>query len=279
MGQYAVQHLKVKVIVVMGHEGCGAVKAACAPLAALDEHPTELSRLLKMVREGLDPDRVALVRDDRARDREAVVANVHHQIARLAQDKGIIEKVRKQELLVTGAFYEISSGIVDFFGELTEKTTAAEVDFLRRKSAAPAQFHLQLKSGPLAAMAAESNKKTEKMPNSKHDHYDDSVAEKEFKDDSSEDWNGEHDDDVHEEADVQAQKETEIGATGEAPCDENKKTVKLPTLLQKGTSPGRAEDDMAHSPVKVVEMIPQMPAEPKPEHGKRPHKLAALGSN
>jgi carbonic anhydrase len=30
--QNAVHHLNVKVVVVMGHEGCGAVKAACLPL-------------------------------------------------------------------------------------------------------------------------------------------------------------------------------------------------------------------------------------------------------
>merc|ERR1712050_458331 len=33
--QYAVHHLKVKVLIVMGHEGCGAVKAAQLPMEAI----------------------------------------------------------------------------------------------------------------------------------------------------------------------------------------------------------------------------------------------------
>merc|ERR550514_1379463 len=44
--QYAVVHLKVKVLVVLGHEGCGAVKAAGLPTEKLQEEPPELFRAL-----------------------------------------------------------------------------------------------------------------------------------------------------------------------------------------------------------------------------------------
>eukprot|EP00929_Paragymnodinium_shiwhaense_P114922 TRINITY_DN8348_c0_g1_i2.p1 TRINITY_DN8348_c0_g1~~TRINITY_DN8348_c0_g1_i2.p1 ORF type:complete len:337 (+),score=77.45 TRINITY_DN8348_c0_g1_i2:58-1068(+) len=142
--QYAVHNLKVKAVVIMGHEACGAVKAATSPLAALDEFPTELSRWLKLVREGIDADRVALVRDERARDREAVVSNVRHQVARLSNDAGIMEKVKQKELVITGAFYELSSGIVDFFEELSDATPSGTVASMRRKSANPSDFHLKL---------------------------------------------------------------------------------------------------------------------------------------
>merc|ERR1719203_166879 len=52
--QYAVHHLKVKVLIVMGHEGCGAVKAAQLPLEAIDKEPESLGKLLKDLRRGLD---------------------------------------------------------------------------------------------------------------------------------------------------------------------------------------------------------------------------------
>jgi carbonic anhydrase len=35
--QYAVEHLNVKVVVIMGHEGCGAVKAALSPLEDINK--------------------------------------------------------------------------------------------------------------------------------------------------------------------------------------------------------------------------------------------------
>lgn len=117
--QYAVHHLKVKVLVVMGHEGCGAVKAAERSLAEIDKEPECLSSLLRSVRKGLDIERLQNVHDARARDREAVATNVRSQLARLALDAGLTEKVQATELIIIGAFYEISSGIVDFFYEVT----------------------------------------------------------------------------------------------------------------------------------------------------------------
>merc|ERR1712226_1732694 len=52
--QYAVHHLKVKLLIVMGHEGCGAVKAAQLPIDAIDKEPETLGKLLKGMRQGLD---------------------------------------------------------------------------------------------------------------------------------------------------------------------------------------------------------------------------------
>jgi len=118
--QYAVHHLNVKVVIIMGHEACGAVKAAGLPIEAIEGEPKALATCLKALRNGLDLDRLDNIRDPRARDREAVVENVYAQVVSLTGDAGIMEKVGKGELLIAGAFYEISSGIVDFFSEVTK---------------------------------------------------------------------------------------------------------------------------------------------------------------
>lgn len=137
--QYAVNHLKVKVLVVMGHEACGAIKAAGLPTAKIDQEPAALSTALKGLKKGLDQSRLEQINDDRSRDREAVVTNVRAQIQGLADNKSIMAAVRRKELVVVGAFYEISSGIVDFFLEITEvpagKTAAPgpEPDAVQRK--------------------------------------------------------------------------------------------------------------------------------------------------
>ena len=41
-----------------------------------------------------------------------------------------MKKVQNEELIVVGCFYEISSGIVDFFMEVTEAPTAAAEPYL-----------------------------------------------------------------------------------------------------------------------------------------------------
>jgi len=116
--EYAVVHLNVKVVLVMGHEGCGAVKAAMLPKEALAKEPEELRTMLMDIKEGLDEKRLDKVLDKRAHDREAVVTNVNHTLAALQKDEAIMTKVRNKELMLVGAFYEISSGIVDFVKEI-----------------------------------------------------------------------------------------------------------------------------------------------------------------
>jgi len=119
--QYAIKHLKVKVVLVMGHEGCGAVKAAGMSSEDINKEPHALARLLNGLKGGLEHGRLQGISDPRAYDREAVVTNVKRQIEQLASEETVMEKVASNEILCVGAFYEISSGIVDFFSELTVK--------------------------------------------------------------------------------------------------------------------------------------------------------------
>jgi carbonic anhydrase len=126
--EYAVHHLKVKVVVVMGHEFCGAVKAALAPVSdEMRQSTPSLGQLVGSIHSGLDGDRLSMVCDQRARDREAVVVNVKRQIDMIRRDKAIMKSVASGELIVVGAFYEISSGIVDFFEEVAVPATETRV--------------------------------------------------------------------------------------------------------------------------------------------------------
>ena len=68
----------------------------------------------------MDENRLGHIHDGRARDRESCVANVRRQLETLAKDDAIMSKVYSKELIVVGAFYEISSGIVDFFDEISD---------------------------------------------------------------------------------------------------------------------------------------------------------------
>lgn len=113
--EYAVAHLKVKLVVVLGHEGCGAVRAAQLSNEKLAAEPDSLNRWLVSIKHGLSRHRgLASIRDARARDREAVITNVRAQMLTIAQSPLIMQKVHEGQCKVVGAFYEISSGMVDF---------------------------------------------------------------------------------------------------------------------------------------------------------------------
>lgn len=144
--QYAVHHLKVKVLLVMGHEGCGAVKAAGLPLEMIDQEPEELAQALKLMKAGLNENRLKNVHDARAHDREAVVTNVRRQVEGLCKDAAIMAKVEAQELIVVGCFYEISSGIVDFFMEVTEATTE-QPSFVMKGKSSGVQSRIEYRKG------------------------------------------------------------------------------------------------------------------------------------
>merc|ERR550537_1526260 len=120
--QYAVKHLGVKVLMVMGHEACGAVKAAGLPTAKIQQEPPDLAGALLMLKEGLDENRLSKITDAKAYDREAVITNIKTQVEKLTRDTSVMSKVYADELILVGGFYEISSGLVDFVLEVNSKT-------------------------------------------------------------------------------------------------------------------------------------------------------------
>jgi carbonic anhydrase len=110
--QYALAHLKIHLVVVLGHEGCGAVAAAMPDAPRHADEPTHVKWLLDAIAPGLEE--LGPIRDPKARMREACVLNVMHQKARLEADPYVAAAVAAGRVQVVGAFYEIGSGAVDF---------------------------------------------------------------------------------------------------------------------------------------------------------------------
>jgi carbonic anhydrase len=110
--EYAVRHLKPQVVVVMGHEGCGAVQAAMLPQSQRQKEPENVRQLLEQIAPAVE--KLPPIRDAKARNREAVIANVRLQVHRLRQNPVIAEAERQKRIVVIGAYYELSSGAVDF---------------------------------------------------------------------------------------------------------------------------------------------------------------------
>ncbi len=110
--EYAIRHLKIHLVVVLGHEGCGAVAAAMLEPEKRDQEPEYVRFLLDKITPAVCD--LPPIRDHKARMREAVVANVWHQKAALEENPVVKSAIEKGQLKVVGAFYEIGSGAVDF---------------------------------------------------------------------------------------------------------------------------------------------------------------------
>ncbi len=98
---------------MMGHEGCGAVKAALLPAEARAKETPSIQALLNSIVPSIS--KLPKIRDEKAKLREAVVANVRQQVFNLKKEPAIQKAITSNKIAVVGAFYEITSGAVDFF--------------------------------------------------------------------------------------------------------------------------------------------------------------------
>jgi carbonic anhydrase len=110
--EFAVRYLQIKVILVLGHQGCAAVQMALKPWVERQNEPRLVRELVDAVvpaMRGVPQDL-----DPREKIQAAVQQNVLAQVEKLSRDDAIAEQVRAGELIVAGAYYEIETGKVQF---------------------------------------------------------------------------------------------------------------------------------------------------------------------
>jgi len=109
--QYAYQHLGTSLLVVLGHQGCGAVKAALAAKFRRAKHPERIRQLVKLIEPGLEQIDPTLSASEQLE--AGVEANVHwsmHQVMRAREVRQAFRK--KGAVLIVGAVYELATGKV-----------------------------------------------------------------------------------------------------------------------------------------------------------------------
>ena len=115
--EYGAEHLHVPLLVVMGHEFCGAVKAAVEGAAV--EGPN-LQFLVGAIRAG-----TSRTPAEQKELRTAILANVEQVINdAMAGSQILRHAVESGQMQVVGAYYELSSGRV-IFSESANTTAAA----------------------------------------------------------------------------------------------------------------------------------------------------------
>jgi carbonic anhydrase len=109
--EYTVDHLGTRLILVLGHQRCGAVDAARETIAAKGKAPGHIESLVTAIRPAVE----ATAKDDLE---TTVKANVKNVVQALRSSTPILKaKVDSGELRVVGAYYSLDTGSVTFLDE------------------------------------------------------------------------------------------------------------------------------------------------------------------
>ena len=117
--EFAADRFHTRLVVVLGHEHCGAIEATVDELLAPNP---EHSRYQKAIVDRIKPSVRPLLEDGAKRSDalidKAVRANVRASVSGLRHGSELLEQlIAKDGLGVVGAEYSISTGVVDFFDD------------------------------------------------------------------------------------------------------------------------------------------------------------------
>lgn len=115
--EFAAERFGIRLVVVLGHSGCGAVTATLEELQRPSEaRSPNLASIVNKIR----PTVAALIREDDPADPEplidrAVRANIRASVNDLREKSPILrDLLDRQRLLIVGAEYSLKTGVVEF---------------------------------------------------------------------------------------------------------------------------------------------------------------------
>jgi carbonic anhydrase len=116
--EYAAEHLQAPLLVVMGHDSCGAVKTAIeCKLSKPAPMGPNLEALVAAIHPAFERMETTV---DHAHLREAILANVEQVVNDVLTDSAILRHlVSGGKLQVVGGFYELATGRVRFSEPIT----------------------------------------------------------------------------------------------------------------------------------------------------------------
>lgn len=104
--EYAVEHLGVNLVIVMGHESCGAVGAAMK-----DEPATPA---IESIKKAIRPSICQCKKEDRYTYQDVIKTNAKLVADTIANDKSLSESIKKRGIKIVPAYYNLSNGKVEF---------------------------------------------------------------------------------------------------------------------------------------------------------------------
>ena len=109
--EYSVDHLGVRLVLVLGHQSCGAVKAAKETIAAKTKAPGHIQSLVTAIQPAVEATAKG--------DLEATIkANVKDVAQALRSSTPVLKpKVDSGDVRVVGAYYNLDTGAITFLDE------------------------------------------------------------------------------------------------------------------------------------------------------------------
>jgi carbonic anhydrase len=116
--EFAAARFGTRLVVVMGHSGCGAITATIEDIRSPSKQSKNIKSIVDRVRPSVqalvDPDMPVL--DHATLVHKAVRANVRASCNQLRHGSELLEQLATEEgLLVVGAEYSLETGLVEFF--------------------------------------------------------------------------------------------------------------------------------------------------------------------
>jgi carbonic anhydrase len=115
--EFAAERFGTRLVVVMGHTGCGAIDATLEAIAGGAPASRNLLSIVDRVRPSLEAlANTELARDPERLKREAIRANVRASVSQLRNSSPILEQLMvREDLLIVGAELELATGEVNYF--------------------------------------------------------------------------------------------------------------------------------------------------------------------
>ncbi len=113
--EFSTKYLGSKLIVVMGHTSCGAVKAACD-----DFRDGHIGEIINFIKPSIRHEKTVTNKADRCSQNadfveEVNALNVQHQIETIIRQSDIVDQmIEDKQIAIVGASYDLATGKVNF---------------------------------------------------------------------------------------------------------------------------------------------------------------------
>ena len=113
--EYAIAHLDCKLVLIMGHESCGAVTAALMPKKDREQEPVEVQEILTNIIRGLE--KIKLPENKSEKVAVGVEANVRWSVKQLRELIAKRNKAQTKDVKIVGSVYDLHKGKVNLLKE------------------------------------------------------------------------------------------------------------------------------------------------------------------
>ena len=112
---YSVNHLKIPLVLVLGHEDCGAVTATLQSQQTLSQAPPEIQHLMRRIVPAIEGLPYTTAKDEKLA--RSIEANTRQSVRQLQQASCLHQALQQGETRILGGIYSLGTGKVQILAE------------------------------------------------------------------------------------------------------------------------------------------------------------------